>query len=219
MNLGDAVWRAVAGRPRPREESPDELVARALREAGGVSQLARALGVARTTVQRWNRGATPTEDSQALLRSVLRRADASDARARRLGTSNALVVSGQQDGRHRTINLGQYLRPGTMGRAVEAYLNGADRYQLWVVVWSGITDKPYRWMFQPPGGLGQARPAEQLRAARRAEEGEPAGGGGPAGPSGGGGLDDEDEEDDEEYVEDLAYEDWFVDDLDGYGVT
>jgi DNA-binding transcriptional regulator YiaG len=180
MNLGEAVYRRIAQHTPKREESAGAMAARAQREAGGVSQLARALGVSRTTVQRWNRGSTPTVESQELLRAVLRRADLSKAREKRLSVSNALVVTGYQGGRRRTVDLGRYLSPGTMGRAVEAYLRGASPAELHVVVWKGISGAPgYTWMFQPPAHL---RPPERPEAAER---GAPVGG---AGPSGGGGY-------------------------------
>jgi len=224
MNLGQAVFRMIAGRhARHREESPQTMVRRALGEAGGVSQLARSIGVARTTVQRWNRGATPTLESQELLRAVLRRADLREARAARITTRNDLTVRGRQDGRERTVRLGRYLEPGTMGRAVEAYLRGATAADLHVIVWSGITDRAYRWMFQPPGGFAQMSPSERLRATHRAEGrggGDDTGGGpfGAPGRSGGaGGAPGGDEGDEDGFFEDEAedLEEYFDDDLVG----
>lgn len=185
MNLGDAVFRKVSGHSPRRAETPKQMFERALSEAGGVSQLARSLGVARTTVQRWQKGATPTQESQELLRSVLRRADMSSRRAARLSIDDRLVIKGKQGGRARTVNLSPYLAPGTMGRAVEAYLNGARPRDLHVIVWSGITDQSYRWVFQPPGGVAQMTPADRVRAIHRASGGgEAAGGGGGSGGSG-----------------------------------
>ena len=227
MNLGQAVFRAIAGRQSKRDESPKAMVNRAIAEAGGVSQLARALGVARTTVQRWNRGSTPTQESTELLRAVLRRADLSEARANRMSTSNHLIVSGRQgDGkggtRKRTIDVGKYLNPGTMGRAVEAYLRGASPHDLHVIVWAGIHDKNYRWLFQPPGGIAQQGPQAVQRAVTEAMGGPdlPGGGGSPSGPSRG--FDDFDDETDEYYDgEDLMYEGDYYDipENDGYGIN
>lgn len=225
MNLGEAAYRAIAGRTPKRELDTRSQIERGVTEAGGVSQLARALGVSRTTVQRWrNRGSQPTAGSQELLKAVLRRADLREVKEAKLRTVNALTVKGHQDGRPRTVVLrAPYLAPGTMGRAVEAYLRGATPADLWVVVWAGITDKAYRWMFQPPGGIGQAAPAEQGRAARDAAGGH---GGSGAGARGGGGDDEEDEwddvdeDDDGDYLDDVAYEDAVVDVADGdYGFS
>lgn len=231
MNLGEAVYRLIAGRTtRVRAEDPREMVERALAEAGGVSQLARALGVARTTVQRWNRGSTPTQESQELLRTVLRRANLTDRREDKLRLSDRLIIKGRQDGRNRRINLSPYLAPGTMNRAVDAYLRGASPADLHVVVWSGITDRHYRWMLQPPGGLGQAS-SEARRAAMGKAMGGGAGGGsgGSSGHSGGGGGpsstrgggDDEDEDGEDDYDGD-EYDDYdggeYLDDLYGEGL-
>lgn len=221
MNLGDTVYRLIAGRThyRREEESSADQVKRALKEAGGVSQLARSIGVARTTVQRWNKGSKPTLESQELIRSVLRRADLSQRREHRLRMADGLIVKGKQEGRNRTINLGRYLRPGTMDKAVEAYLRGATARDLHVVVWGGITDQSYRWLFQPPGGVAQMSIADRERAASAAfgAGGSTGGGGGSAARGGGGGGDDEedeyDEEDEfEEYMDEYDFDD--VADLD-----
>lgn len=187
MNLGAAVFRLIAGRtPRRRDESTEAMVKRAIAEAGGVSQLARSIGVARTTVQRWNKGSVPTQESTELLRAVLRRADLSAARAARLAARDTLIVKGKMKGRPggRTINLGKYLTPGTMGRAVEAYLRGASAYDLHVIVWNGIYDRHYRWMFQPPGGIAQRDPAAIREAVTDASPGGGGGGGSAARASG-----------------------------------
>lgn len=221
MNLGQAVYRKIAGStPKRRDESWERMLKRAQDEAGGVSQLARAIGVARTTVQRWNKGARPTDESIELLRAVTRRADMSDARARRLATTDQLIITGTMKGRPggRTINLTPHLAAGTMGRAVEAYLRGASAYDLHVIVWSGITDKHYRWMFQPPGGLAQQGPAavqEHLRDAFPSGGGAMGGGGGPAWPYGEEGGPDEFDDYPEDLL-DLAYELDVVDDNDSY---
>lgn len=225
MNLGQAVFRLIAGRtPRKRDESPEAMIKRAIAEAGGVSQLARSIGVARTTVQRWNRGSVPTQESQELLRAVLRRADLSAARAARLATRDQLIVKGKMKGRPggRTIDLGKYLNPGTMGRAVEAYLRGASAYDLHVIVWSGINDKNYRWMFQPPGGVAQGGPQAVQEAVRDAIPGGPVGDGG-GGAGGAVAFDpgftdwDEDGAYDDDMIGDLAYEDFYdIADNDGY---
>jgi hypothetical protein len=224
MNLGQAVYRLIAGRtPRRRDESTEAMVKRAIAEAGGVSQLARSIGVARTTVQRWNKGSVPTQESTELLRAVLRRADLNQARAARLAARDTLIVKGKMKGRPggRTIDLGKYLTPGTMGRAVEAYLKGASAYDLHVIVWNGIYDKHYRWMFQPPGGLAQAGPAAAQQAVQHAADpgGMSGGGGGGGGRSG----DDEDDDlfryndyDEDDYDDSLIYEDYALDANDGY---
>jgi hypothetical protein len=229
MNLGQAVYRLIAGRtPRRRDESTEAMVKRAISEAGGVSQLARSIGVARTTVQRWNKGSVPTQESTELLRAVLRRADLNYARAARLAARDQLIVRGRMKGRTggRTIDLGKYLTPGTMGRAVEAYLKGASAYDLHVIVWNGIYDKHYRWMFQPPGGVAQGGPAAAQQAVQRA--GDPGGMSGGGGASGGrSGDDDEDEDEDgfdlgadddfgDFYDDSLIYEDYDIAANDGY---
>lgn len=235
MNLGEAVYKLIAGHSVRQEENPRAMVQRGLREAGGVSQLARAIGVSRTTVQRWNKGSTPTQASTELLRAALRAADLSAARAARLSTTDRLTVKGRQDGRQRTVDLGRYLRPGTMGRAVEAFMRGASPAELHVVVFHGITDRNYQWMFQPPGGFAQMGPGARLRATHAAHSGASAHGGTPGGAgglsSGGGqGGDDFDPSDSEEEWEeeewdddlyDLAYEGGEIDSNAGYefGVT
>lgn len=57
-------WSQSPDLPGPRDRGLDELIS----ERGGTSQLARDLGVARTTVQRWhNRGSTPSAGSRAKL--------------------------------------------------------------------------------------------------------------------------------------------------------
>jgi hypothetical protein len=225
VNLGQAVYRLIAGRtPRRRDESTEAMVKRAIAEAGGVSQLARSIGVARTTVQRWNKGSVPTQESTELLRAVLRRADLNQARAARLAARDTLIVKGKMKGRPggRTIDLGKYLTPGTMGRAVEAYLKGASAYDLHVIVWNGIYDKHYRWMFQPPGGLAQAGPAAAQQAVQHAAD---PGGMGGAGSGGGGfqaratgpeGEDLDDFDDDDLYDDSLIYEDYDIGANDGY---
>lgn len=227
MNLGDVVYKLLAGRtPTGRLKRPEttrELIDRGLREAGGVSQLARAIGVDRTTVQRWNKGSTPSEASVELLRTVLRKADVNEERVQRIVMSNRLDIKGEQDGRPRTVHLGRYLERGTMQRAADAFIRGAGPAELHTIVWSGISGAPgYRWMFQPPG-WAQMSPGERLRASGRAEqlaEG-PSGGGGAVGASGGAfaagelgeeGADEEDEDEDDyldEYdydYEDVAYD-------------
>lgn len=219
MNLGQAVWQMIAGRHRKHDESPSTMVKRAIAEAGGVSQLAHAIGVARTTVQRWQKGAQPTEESTELLRSVLRRADMSDARARRIATRDQLTVSGlMRDGkttRKRTIDLTPYLAGGTMGRAVEAYLRGASPYDLHVIVWAGITDRHYRWMFQPPGGIAQAGTGAVQDALGDAT-GAGGGGGGGGGDYEGAAYGDYGDDDYDGDLLDLVYEDYLVDANDGY---
>lgn len=216
MNLGQAVYKMLAGRTPRFEEDPDAMVRRAIREAGGVSQLARAIGVARTTVQRWQKGSTPTLESQELLRSVLRRADLKAGREVRLRTRDRLVVSGKHDGRDRRVNLSPYLRADTMAKAVDAYLRGASVTDIHVIVWSGITDRAYRWMFQPPGGLAQQPAREQREAAREAFGGGygGGGGGGGSGAPGGAGAADDDGEDFEDLYDDygdLRGEEWDFD--------
>jgi transcriptional regulator with XRE-family HTH domain len=220
VNLGQAVFRLIAGKtPRRADESASSMVKRAIAEAGGVSQLARSIGVARTTVQRWNRGSRPTQESVELLRSVLRHADLSERRAARLAASDSLIMRGKMKGRPggRTIDLGKYLTAGTMGRAVDAYLRGASPHDLHVIVWAGITDRHYRWMFQPPGGLAQAGPEAVQRAVSGASGG--------SGPSRGSGSDDDEDLDDgfddgdADYdgdLLDLAYEGYDIGDNDGY---
>lgn len=229
MNLGQAVYKLIAQSSPKREESPGALVKRGLAEAGGVSQLARAIGVSRTTVQRWKKGSTPTGESQELLRAALRRADLSAGRETRIARSNSLTLKGRQGDRSapRTIRLGPYLAPGTMAKAVEAYLRGASAADLHVVVWSGITDRNYRWLFQPPGGLGQASHATRSQAARDARQGGAGSGGGGGGSGASGGDDDDgdalgelgelggyDDDEWDDYLDDLAYEGDVVEDLD-----
>lgn len=197
MNLGDAVYKVIAGRSPRRERDTRSMIERARDEAGGVSQLARGLGVARTTVQRWLGGAgvpggqRPKPEQERKILGYVRRAELREAREARISTSNRFILKGRQGERQRTINLTPYLVPGTMGRAVEAYLRGASPADLHVIVWAGITDKAYRWMLQPPGGLGQKGRGEVARAVREAQHGSGAAGSaggdlGSASPTGGG---------------------------------
>jgi transcriptional regulator with XRE-family HTH domain len=196
------------------------MIDRGLREAGGVSQLARALGVQRTTVQRWRKGTEPSDESVALLRSVLRRVDVPESRLARISTSNRLTVTGRMDGQPRTVHLGRYLAPGTMQKAADAFMRGADPADLHLIVWSGIDNAPgYRWMFQPDGWT-QTAPGDRLRASQRAERlaGGGSGGGGGGNVSGGDegdDLGDQEDDFDEDYddsdelydYDDVAYAD------------
>jgi transcriptional regulator with XRE-family HTH domain len=208
MNLGQTVYRMFAGQTPTgrvrRPETPTEMIERGLREAGGVSQLARSLGVARTTVQRWNKGSEPSEDSVSLLRAALRRVDVSESRVARIAASDKLTLKGTQSQgagrkpRARTIELGPYLAPGTMQRAADAFMAGASAAQLQIVVWNGIEDKAYRSMFRPPEFAGDDRQARE-EASARAERLARAGSRGLAGSGGYGhhsGPDDGDEGED-----------------------
>lgn len=218
MSLGRAVYLLIAGRAPEIEDDPRAMVRSALDKAGGVSQLARALGIARTTVQRWNKGSVPTQESQELLRAALRREAIADAVRDRYRVSNALTVTGvtKDRPRGRTVDLGRYLAPGTMGRAVEAYLRGASPHELHIIVWAGITDTAYRGMFAPPGGIARADPTTQghvYRAALGGGTGEPLAGGGGGGYGGGRLGDDDDDDDFADYDDsDLAYEGFDADD-------
>ena len=102
-----------------------------------------------------------------------------------------------------------------------------------MVVFHGITDRHYQWMFQPPGGFAQMGPAARLRAtyaAHQAATSHPGTPGGGGGMSSGGGRDDGDDfdpEDGDEWEEsdwsddeyDLAYEGTEVDDNAGYAFS
>lgn len=200
MKIPAQIYRHVAGiTPKWEQDYSPKWVSEAIARAGGVSQLARAIGVQRTTVQRWNKGATPTIESQELLRTALRTSRLSTGREGRLRASDALILRGDQDGRKRVIDVGQYLAPGTMDRAVTAYLRGASPTELAAIVSRGVVGAPfYKALIDPY--RGRRAPAHGAPAAG------PRGGGGGGGGGGGAGGDDDlgDEEDeyDEEYIDD-----------------
>lgn len=223
MDLGEAVFRLFSGGRSPREPYSKRWVAEGIARAGGVSQLARALGIHRTTVQGWtNKGKTPTVESQELLRVALRNARMSDSREARLRAKDEITVQGTQDDggtRHRVIHLdARYLAPGTMNRAMSAYLAGASPAELHRVVWQGIHSAPfYKAVFHPggPGAQGRATGPRNIAPAPTAPAGGSGGGGGASGGSGG----RYDFSGPEEFVDDdgLAYEGWAIDD--DYGVS
>ncbi len=162
MNLGEAVYRLMSGgRSSARYDRYNRgWITEGLAQAGGVSQLARALGVQRTTVQRWQKGAEPSDESKELLRIALRQSHMTANRETRLRAQTSLTVRGDQDNRDRTIILDQkYLSPGTLNRAVTAYLRGASVTQLHKIVWEGIHSAPFYKTLFVPGGPGSQQPA------------------------------------------------------------
>lgn len=130
--LGDAVG-SLFGDGADLREQLDELKA----HHGGVSGLARHLGVARTTVQRWQRGATsPKEASRSRIGSEYRNATVPEhGDIRSIGTTEA-------SGRPRSIS-GGYIRPGTMDKVRETYIHTGDKEAAGKVLWKGITDDFY----------------------------------------------------------------------------
>lgn len=219
MNLGELARRMFGGRSksgRVKPETTAEMIERGIREAGGVSQLARSLGVARTTVQRWRKGSTPSDESEQLLRTVLRRHDVPASRIERIAASDTFTISGKQDGRNRTIRLGRYLEPGTMQKAANAFMNGASSRDLHIIIWAGITDQNYRWMLQPKGWTPSeaARVVQTFRASPDTAP-PPIGAYGAAG--GAGGDDGEDLGEPDEYGNDYWFDETPYEDEDDYG--
>ncbi len=214
MSLGDVVRQMFAGMTPSGghgQETPDQIIARGVREAGGSPQLARMLGVTERAVQRWRAGTRhPNKISLGKLRSTLQ--------SNRILTSDSLVIKGSQPNgagrkaRPRTVNLGQHLESGTMQRAADAYQRGASSADIHLIVWSGITDKEYRRLFAPPGWAGKSE-SERVRASERVNRlvaggDTPGGGFGAPGASGGGGEGDGDEEEeDSDYYEDYDADD------------
>lgn len=140
--LGDHLYRAVSGTsPRTAEGralargeyEPGMLVT--LRDAvGGVGPLARFLGVARTTVQRWFGGAgmagrprQPTAASQNLIVMGMRAIRARRS-LRRISSRTSITIRGRdryEPGRERAIKLDhRHLRSGWQDDLVNAYLVG-----------------------------------------------------------------------------------------------
>ncbi len=138
--LGDALSRALGhGESNGLAEDIAELKGR----HGGVSGLARYLGVHRTTVQRWQRGATTPNPARleqlgSEVRSDTRRLD-----------QNALIVSGMDsDGRRRQIRPDQLrLAPGTMDAVRDKWIATGDGNAAAIVLWQGIGDSFYKDFF------------------------------------------------------------------------
>lgn len=78
-------WSQAIELPQEAERSVEEMIS----QSGGVSQLARHLGVSRSTVQRWQSGhSTPKKSSQAKLAAYnqqINRTDRADVMQRELG--------------------------------------------------------------------------------------------------------------------------------------
>lgn len=154
--IGHALYRSIAQRSPDRadEYSPSWLTA--IREAtGGISQMARMLGVSRTTVQGWfgarggQRVSQPSDRAKALMGLAMRRIRLPAIREARLQAARKLRIEGRDryDDRPRIITLDRtHLRPGWQDSIINGYLTGGAVGATGGLV-AAIKDKWYRGYF------------------------------------------------------------------------
>jgi len=109
---------------------------------GNITHTARALGVHRTTVQRWNRGAaTPGARTQDLLGQAIR-----EATAPRIDTQTLQFQTEGGDGRNRVLSgKGQVRVTDQAARNARAeWVTTGDPEAAALELWKGIKDRFYR---------------------------------------------------------------------------
>jgi hypothetical protein len=149
LSLGQAVYKAISGRVTEPSRDPAADLREAQQRAGGVSQLARALGVDRTTIQRWNRAGEPSPAGAALIEAALRVARIPTGRQERMRSAERIVLYGVQEDRgERVIVLedGRHLTPGLWSACLSAYFAGDGPIRLGEIAKDHVTDEWYRRM-------------------------------------------------------------------------
>lgn len=129
---------------------------------GSLSAAARELGIPRRTMRGWAEGRTPrggggwlSELAAQLERDMYGAPDIDDGDVEISGTFRYAGGGSMKGAEDRTVNIGDYLSPGTMANVRAAYLAGADGPQLAEIFHAGINDNGfYADTFDPANPSG-----------------------------------------------------------------
>jgi transcriptional regulator with XRE-family HTH domain len=155
--LGDALYAEITAGGYTNQDDDDQAygLTDALADLGrgrSTAELARELGVPRTTLRRWIAGATPKRDVNPIIEvaRTVRRAEAvaereDDLRAGMSGVTVTGWLTVSKDVSRRTVNAQTLqLDPHLGDRLMDAYLNGAGPAKLRQVFIAGVGEPWYR---------------------------------------------------------------------------